>query len=113
MWKQNIVKRKFIGIPILLLYINSVLILWPQLYDKVTVLNLLTILLFSVFIAGDVLFRPLWVAKEKDQFQKSTLVIFLLFFLVPFLLYLPYIEYQEFLQQFIPSPIALVMGIIG
>ncbi|MFX0170990.1 MAG: methyltransferase family protein [Candidatus Hodarchaeota archaeon] len=113
MWKQNVVKRKFIGIPVLLFYINLVIILWPQLYEKATVLNLLTVLLFSVFIAGDVLFRPLWVGQEKDQFKKSTLVIFLLFFLVPFLLYFPYIEYQEFLQQFIPSQIALVMGIIG
>ena len=113
MWKQNVVKRKFIGIPVVLIYINLVLILWPQLYDKATVLNLLTILLFSVFIAGDVLFRPLWVGKEKDQFKKSTLIIFLLFFVVPFLLYFPYIEYQAFLQQFIPSPIDLVMGIIG
>ncbi|MFX1284800.1 MAG: methyltransferase family protein [Promethearchaeota archaeon] len=113
MWKQNVVKRKFIGIPVLLIYINLILILWPQSYDKATVLNLLAILLFSVFIGGDVLFRPLWVGKEKDQFRKSTLFIFLLFFIVPFLLYFPYIEYQAFLQQFIPSPIVLVMGIIG
>ncbi|MFX0125994.1 MAG: hypothetical protein ACFFAE_20405, partial [Candidatus Hodarchaeota archaeon] len=94
MWKQNVVKRKFIGIPVVLIYINWVLILWPQLYNKATVLNLLTILLFSIFIGGDVLFRPLWVGKERDQFKKSTLIIFLLFFTVPFLLYFPYIEYQ-------------------
>lgn len=97
----------------MLIYINLVLILWPQLYDKASVLNLLTILLFSLFIAGDVLFRPLWVGKEKDQFKKSTLIIFLLFFAVPFLLYFPYIEYQAFLQLFIPSPIAIMMSIIG
>lgn len=113
MWKQNIVKRKFIGIPVVLIYINLLIILWPQFYDEATILNLLTILLFSVFIAGDVLFRPLWVGKEKDQFKKSTLLIFLLFFLVPLLLYLPYKEYYTFLKQFIPSPIALLMGIIG
>lgn len=113
MWKQNIVKRKFFGIPILIFYINLPLILWPQLYNKATGLNLLTILLFSVFIAGDILFRPLWVGKEKDQFKKSTLFIFLLFFVVPFLLYFPYAEYQTFLQEFIPSPLALMMGIIG
>lgn len=113
MWKQNIVKRKFIGIPVVLIYINLVLILWPHLYDKATVLNLLTILLFNIFMAGDILFRPLWVGKERDQFKMSTLIIFLLFFTVPFLLYFPYIEYQAFLQQFIPSSINLVMGIIG
>ncbi|MFX0060325.1 MAG: methyltransferase family protein [Candidatus Heimdallarchaeota archaeon] len=113
MWKQNVVKRKIIGIPVVLIYMNLVLILWPQLYSKATMLNLLTILLFSLFIAGDILFRPLWVGKERDQFKKGTLIIFLLFFTVPFLLYFPYIEYQTFLQQFIPSPIALGMGIIG
>ncbi|MFX0013423.1 MAG: methyltransferase family protein [Promethearchaeota archaeon] len=113
MWKQNVVKRKFIGIPILLIYINLVLIFLPELYAKASMLNLLTILLFSLFIAGDILFRPLWVGKEKDQFKKSTLVIFLLFFTVPVLLYFPYIEYQTFLQHVIPSPIALMMSIIG
>lgn len=97
----------------MLIYINLVILLWPRLYDKATALNLLTIVLFSVFIGGDVLFRPLWVSKEKDQFKKSTLLIFLAFFLVPFLLYVPYIEYQAVLQQFIPSSIALVMGIAG
>ncbi|NHJ01761.1 MAG: isoprenylcysteine carboxylmethyltransferase family protein [Candidatus Heimdallarchaeota archaeon] len=113
MWKQNIVKRKFIGIPILLIYINLIIILWPELYDEATILNLVTMLLLCVFLAGDILFRPLWVGEEKDQFKKSTLVIFLLFFFIPFLLYIPYAEYQIFLRQFIQYPIALAMAIFG
>lgn len=113
MWKENLSKRKFIGIPITLIYINLILIFWPQLYDKATLLNIFAILLFSVFMAGDLLFRPLWVGKEKDQFQKSTLIIFLLFLLIPILLYCPYFEYQTILQPFILSSVALMMGIIG
>lgn len=113
MWKENLSKRKIIGIPVLLIYLNLIPILWPQLYERATLLNLFTILLFSFFMAGDILFRPLWVGKEKDQFKKSTLIIFLLFLLVPILLYCPYFEYQTLLQQFISSSVALVMGIIG
>ena len=113
MWKQNIVKRKLIGVPIVMIYMNLLLILWPQSYDGATMLNLLTVLLFSVFIGGDVLLRPLWVGEEKDQFRRSTIVILLLFLAVPFLLHLPYIEYQAVLQQFIPSSTALVVGVIG
>lgn len=113
MWKQNVVKRKFIGIPILLIYINIILILRPDLYEKANILNIFTIFLFSVFISGDILFRPLWVGKEKDQFKRSTLIIFLLFFFVPFLLYLPYVEYYIFLHQIIPASIVLMMSIFG
>ncbi|MFW9905582.1 MAG: methyltransferase family protein [Candidatus Thorarchaeota archaeon] len=95
---MNVQTKKVLGIPILVIFINSGFILFAgEVYNNIA--TLIPIFLFNVIIIIDILIRPL--SSKKDEFKRSILIIS--FVLLPTILILPYFEYKVFIQNWLSS----------
>ncbi|MFX0204661.1 MAG: methyltransferase family protein, partial [Candidatus Hodarchaeota archaeon] len=103
---MNLLTKKVLGIPILVIFMNSGFILFAgEVYNNFT--TLIPILLLNLIISIDILIRPL--SSKKDEFRRSILIIS--FVLLPTILILPYVEYKVFTQNLL-TPFLYFWGVV-
>jgi protein-S-isoprenylcysteine O-methyltransferase Ste14 len=108
MREMSSMTKKAISVPFVLLYMNSVMILFaPEAY--LNPLLLTPVLVLSAVICADVAVRP--ISAKRDQYRCSILV--LAFLLFPLVVALPYLEYRYLLAIALTRELTLVLWVAG
>ena len=99
--------RKALGITIVLLYMNSLFIIFvPEVFASI--MTLVPILLLSVVVSVDIAIRP--ISTKSDRSNRALMAISFLF--LPLIVALPYLEFIYFLRTYL-SGIKHVIALVG
>ncbi len=107
---SRLLVKKAIGVPFVLLFMNSLFIIYAQdVYGSLT--TLVPISLMSIAICTDVAIRP--ISAKPDRYNRNLLV--LAFLLFPFAVALPYFEFKFLTSLYLSSfmPPVLIVGILA
>jgi len=95
---MNTKVRKIIGVILVLIFINiPFLFFFKEAYRIST--NLITIILFNIFVCLDIVIRP--ISEKRDQYKFSILT--LSFLLLPFIVTFPFYENKLLISKYLAT----------
>ncbi|MFX1368552.1 MAG: methyltransferase family protein [Promethearchaeota archaeon] len=107
MTDYRLAARKALGIVIVLLYMNSLFIIFaPEVFGSIT--TLVPILLLSIAVSVDIAIRP--ISTKSDQSNRTLTAI--AFLLLPLIVALPHFEYLHFGNAYL-SDVKHLMSFAG
>lgn len=90
--------KKIVGLVFLIFFLNLGFILFAR-EVYLTISTFMVIILFNLFLFLDISIRP--ISSQKDHFKYPWLSM-ILFFLLPFILIIPYFENLLLIQSYLP-----------